>query len=214
MVHRVTQDCCWHSCQFTFLLATLHPMGIYFWSTADSFNLHNIPKSNMQNTSHIKPFKEIISQLFSSDILYPSVIMYCAPCVSVGTGEWDMYKKQGVLYESPFMPSCLTCAAVKKCPEPEQQCDFSVLSLVLWSRWNRGTRWTALRSSLTPHPTSWFSWTSCSPEQWCLARCDPPCTPSLIYSAASLHHCPTAASHPSTATHWLSDLIMTVFDIS
>lgn len=22
------------------------------------------------------------------------------------------------------MPSCLTCAAVKKCPEPEQQCDF------------------------------------------------------------------------------------------
>lgn len=84
VVHRVTQDSCWHWCQFTFLLATLHPMGIYFWSTADSFNLHNIPKSNMQNTSHIKPFKEIISQLFSSDILYPSVIMHvCAPCVSV-----------------------------------------------------------------------------------------------------------------------------------
>lgn len=41
----------------------------------------------MQNTSHIKPFKEIISQLFSSDILYPSVIMYCAPRVSVYVWE-------------------------------------------------------------------------------------------------------------------------------
>lgn len=79
VVHRITQDCSWHSCQFRFLPATLRPMGIYFWSTADSFNLCNISKSNMQNTSHIKPFTEIISQLFSSDILYLSVLI-CVAC--------------------------------------------------------------------------------------------------------------------------------------
>lgn len=50
---------------------------------------------------------------------------------------------------------------------------------LLWSRWNPGTRWTASLSSLTRHPTSWSSWTSCSPELWCLARCERPCTPSL-----------------------------------
>lgn len=80
--------------------------------------------------------------------------------------------------------SSLPCTALWICSQAGVW--FCVLSLVLWSRWNRGTRWTALRSSLTLHPTNWFSWTSCSPEQWCLARCEPPCTPSLMYSAASL----------------------------
>lgn len=45
---------------------------------------------------------------------------------------------------------------------------------LLSPRWNRGTRWTASHSSLTQRPTSWSSWTSCSPELWCLARSEPP----------------------------------------
>lgn len=55
---------------------------------------------------------------------------------------------------------------------------FLLLSSLSCSRWSRGTRWTASRSSLTRRPTSWSSWTSCSPELWCLARSEPPCTPS------------------------------------
>lgn len=82
----------------------------------------------------------------------------------------------------------------KKLPWAEAGVWLCVLSLLFfWPRWNRGTRWTALRSSLTPHPTNWSSWTNCSPEQWCPARCEPPCTPSLIHSAASLHCFPTAS---------------------
>lgn len=79
----------------------------------------------------------------------------------------------------------------------------SSVFLFFSSRWNRGTRWTALRSSLTPRPTNWFSWTSCSPEQWCLARCEPASTSSLIYSATSLHRCSTATNTvpPAASSH-------------
>lgn len=50
------------------------------------------------------------------------------------------------------MPSCLTCAAVKKCPEPEQQCDFSVLSCFVVQVESRDTlNSIALKFDTTPN---------------------------------------------------------------
>lgn len=52
----------------------------------------------------------------------------------------------------------------------------------LWSRWNRGTPWTASRWSSTPPPTSWFSSTSCSPEPSSPDRCVPTLKHSVFLS--------------------------------
>lgn len=148
-------------------------MGIYSWSTADSFNLHNFPKSG--KNCHENLFQVINAQLFQ--LLIICVTSSSPPCT-------DLWKcsEAGVWF---------LCVCVCMC----------VFSLVLWSRWNRGTHWTALRSSLTLHPTNWFSWTSCSPEQWCLARCEPPCMPSLIYSA----YIPSLCCTPTSYWHHLTD---------
>ena len=173
-----------HSSQFRFLPATLNIMGIYSGSTADNFNLRNIPKSSVQNTGRMKPFTDIVSQLCSSHVPSPSLFL----CVT--SSKCSVWNFVGNISETGAAVWNFFLFFV-----------FCVLSLVLSSRWNRGTRWTALRSSLTPHPTSWFSWTSCSPEQWCLARCEPP--PLPIHSAPSPHHSPTAASYlPTPQAHF------------
>lgn len=157
VVHKITLNCGWHSCQFI-----LH---FYSWSVAFIC---------ITSADLIQAFPAF------QDSFQGGFLSFSRLCLLSVASCW----------------SRSLCSVIRK-PWHDSGVWFCVLSLVLCSRWNRGTRWTALRSSLTPHPTNWFSWTSCSPEQWCLARCEPPCSPSLMCSASS----PSSSNLTSTPSN-------------
>lgn len=62
MFRKASQNCCWHSCHFLLQRAAMPPVGIHSWSTADSFNLHNIQKKKLTCSAPIKSLKSLLQK--------------------------------------------------------------------------------------------------------------------------------------------------------